>query len=99
MEKYEEKTTKSVCRLPAQNTSTTKLENTSTTKGKGLGENVLAAVTRSISEIFAGARIPCTWPCHIPYHSREPPENSAAASFSNITVSARIPYRLAITNS
>ena len=69
MAKYEKKTTKSVCWLPAQNTSTTKLENTSTTKGKGLGEIVLLAVTRSISEIFAGARIPCTWPNHISYQS------------------------------
>ena len=59
MTKYEEKIIKTECRLPAQNTSTTK---------RGWG-NVLPAITRSISEIFASARIPCTWLYNI--HNQE----------------------------
>ena len=102
--KYDE-ITKSVCRLPAQNTSTTKPENTSTTKRKGLGENVLPAVSRKYFWNLRNCKNPMdvttlnsksTW-----YHFQrlQPPEiTKQTIKIPDIFACARIPHRLAISH-
>ena len=93
MTKYEKKITKSVCRLPAQNTSTTKLENTCTEK------NVLCLQlhgvfpkSSQVQESYARGHLTLTIN-HISFSKAD-----TSPSFSNITASARIQHRLDITH-